>query len=117
MAPTDVQAAGAAAGWHLETPKEARTTVQIHKETREQLTAIRESINAAAGADLVTNDDVIRHALLALGRLDEVADSGPEAMTEDDADLISPLAAHIHDAADPQVLSGETRENADAGGE
>lgn len=117
MAPSDVQAAGTAAGWHRETRKADRTTVQVHKETREQLTAIRESINDMAGADVVTNDDVVRLALLTLGTLETTSRGEGAEISEETADVIIPLMEHVSTAADPRALSGETRDSDDSGGE
>ena len=117
MAPSDVQAAGTAAGWHLETRKVDRTTVQVHKETREQLTAIRESINGMAGADVVTNDDVVRLALLTLGTLEGTTQGDGAEIAEETADVIVPLMEHVRAAADPAVLSGESRRVDGTGGE
>lgn len=85
--------------------------MRIHQDTLGQIAAVRGSINEAAGSKIVTNDDVVRLALLALGRLSVVSEQDAGALTEEESDVLIPLMDHVRVAADPAVLSGETNQD------
>lgn len=117
MTVTDEKAALAAMDAHLNTGGSPMSSLRISKETADQVRAVRENINDTAGQPVVSNEDVVRLSLLVLGRFDEIADEGKEALTEDEADIMSPLMGHINDACDPDVLSRHMDNPADDGGD
>jgi len=117
MSVTDRDAALAAMSVHVNTSDAKMSSLRISKATADQVRAIRTSINGTAGQQVVSNEDVVRLALLALGRLDEIAEQGPDALNESEADLISPLMAHINAATDPDVLSRHMDNPTDDGGD
>lgn len=117
MTVSDRDAALAAMDVHVNTHRESMSSLRISQATADQVRAIRTSINDTAGQQVVSNEDVVRLALLALGRLDEIAEQGPDALNESEADLISPLMAHINAAADPDVLERHMDDPTDDGGD
>jgi len=117
MSVTDRDAALAAMNVHVNTADAKMSSLRISKATADQVRAIRESINDTASQHVVSNEDIVRLALLALGRLDEIAEQGPDALNESEADLIGPLMGHINAAADPDVLSRHMDTTDDDGGE
>jgi hypothetical protein len=117
MSVPDRDTALAAMGVHVDTADADMSSLRISQATADQVREVRESINEATGTKVVTNEDVVRLALLTLGRLDVVADQGPEALTEGEADVMSPLMNHVRNAADPDVLHRHMDNPAEDGGD
>jgi hypothetical protein len=117
MAASDREAVLAAMDVHLNTGRDEMSSLRISKATADQVRAVRRSINAPAGQLVVSNEDIVRLALLALARLDVVAEDGPEALSDGEADVLSPLMTHIREAVDPDVLARHMDTPADDGGD
>lgn len=113
MSSSERDPAGAVVRLHEPVPKEKRTALNVHTDVREEVRKVRDSINEAAGTDLVTQNDVIRLSLLTLGRLSEVSEEGTDALTEEEADVLIPLMDHVRIAADPQVLGANVGRDTD----
>lgn len=104
MSIPDDDAALAAVGAHVDTASSKMSSVRISQKTADQVREVRKSINAAAGTQILTNEDIVRLSLLTLGRLDEIADAEGEGLSEQERDVMMPLLEHVNHAADPDVL-------------
>jgi hypothetical protein len=104
MSIPDDDAALAAVGVHVDTASSKMSSVRISQKTADQVREVRKSINAAAGTQILTNEDIVRLSLLTLGRLGEVADGEDGGLSEQEEDVMMPLMDHITDAVDPDVL-------------
>lgn len=104
MSVPDEETALAAVGVHVDTADSKMSALRISKSTADEVREVRKSINAAAGMQIVSNEDIVRLSLLTLGRLDEIADGEGEGLSEQERDVMMPLLEHVNHAADPDVL-------------
>lgn len=117
MSVPDEETALAAVGVHVDTADSKMSSLRISKSTADEVREVRKSINAAAGMQIVSNEDIVRLSLLALGRLGEVADAEGDGLSEQDRDVIMPLMDHITDAVDPDVIERHMDAPDDDGGD
>jgi len=117
MTEVDPEAAQALFEGHASTANTDMSALRISEPTANQVREIRDSLNAAAGTKVISNEDVVRLSLLTLGTLQQLSGDGPTEISEETADVIVPLMDHIRDAADPDVLRRHMDNPADSEGE
>jgi hypothetical protein len=116
MSVPDDDAALAAADVHVDAARGDMSSLRISQQTADQVREVRDSINAAVGSKIVTNEDIVRLSLLSLGRFGEMTPDDDAGLSQDEADIIMPLIDHITDATDPDVLQRHMSNSDDDGG-
>ena len=117
MASVNAEVLTAGASLQRETARGERANIQINEDTAKHIRHVRDAINDAAGAKVITNDDLVRLAFHSLGRVALIEQEGPEVVDEHDREIMFPLGDVVKYTTLPEDWLPDVYDESNTGGE